>query len=133
MIGVYVGFCALCWLYTSCEMTDYASSRMKFAGTNSPINFLKNLHWQCKLIHTSPLSEKAAGLFIQQVPPYKAVHCTTPAPCRCLSARRAAPAARTLLHLCKHLVSACVGAKPPCAHYPLFCKKIKVVTLPADY
>lgn len=39
MIDVYVGFCALRWLYVSCEMTDDTSSRVNFAGTNSPINY----------------------------------------------------------------------------------------------
>lgn len=37
---VYVGFCALQWLHMSCEMTDDASSGVKFAGTNLPVNFL---------------------------------------------------------------------------------------------
>lgn len=32
LVGVYVGFCALRWLYTSCEVLNCTSSTQKFAG-----------------------------------------------------------------------------------------------------
>lgn len=32
LVGVYVGFCALRWLYMSCEVLDCTSSTLKFAG-----------------------------------------------------------------------------------------------------
>jgi len=112
MIEIYVGFCPLHWLCVSCEVADDTCSRVRLAGTNSPVEFFVWVDTQPALGvgrlqgFSSGERNPKIGFIVQPN------HHLGASECRGLLFS-------TCWHLCKYLVSACVGAKPPYAHYSL--------------